>query len=278
MEERITIKTIIEKKAKQEKITMLTAYDFFIAGIIDRSEIDIILVGDSLGMVVLGYDDTLKVTLDDMLYHTRAVSGGVKKCLVVGDMPFLTYHLDKKQALKNAGRFIQEAGAQAVKVEGGLEVAKKVKKIVNAGIPVMGHIGLTPQSIHQLGGYKVQGKDVEKARKLLDDAKALEEAGVFSIVLECIPSELSKVITKEVNIPTIGIGAGPYCDGQVLVTNDLLGLTEKVAKFVKLYAHLGINIEGAIKSFRDEVKDGDFPSESHSYSIEQSVIEQIKKD
>lgn len=278
MTERVSITTIIEKKEKHEKITMLTAYDYFMAGIIDRSEIDIILVGDSLGMVVLGYENTTSVTIEEMLYHTKAVSRGVTNALVVGDMPFLTYHLSKKQALSNAGRFIQEAGAHAIKLEGGVEVTGKVQKIVKAGIPVMGHIGLTPQSIHQLGGYKVQGKDLDNAKKLIKDAKSLEEAGAFSIVLECIPAELSKIITESVNIPTIGIGAGPYCSGQVLVTNDLLGLTEKVAKFVKLYSHLAINIEGAVKSFRDEVKDGDFPGEGQSYSINPEVIKELQSE
>ena len=221
---RITTAVLKEKKARQEKITMLTGYDYSMAGMIDQAGIDMILVGDSLGNVMLGYSTTLPVTMDDMVHHTKAVSREAQNAMVVADMPFLSYHISITEAVRNAGRLIQEGGAQAVKIEGGVERVDTIKAILDAQIPVQGHIGLTPQSINQLGGFKVQGKDLETARKLIEDAKALDEAGVFSLVMECVPSELARRITAEVSCPTIGIGAGPHCDGQVLVINDMLGM------------------------------------------------------
>ncbi|GAG18001.1 unnamed protein product, partial [marine sediment metagenome] len=234
---RVSITQIREMKQKGEKIAMLTAYDYATAKLIDGAGIPLILVGDSLGMVVLGYESTIPVTMDEMIHHTKAVVRGTTRALVVGDMPFMTYQVSIDDALRNAARFIQEGGAQAVKLEGGESMAETVKRIVSSGIPVMGHIGLTPQSIHQLGGFKVMGKTLEAAIRLMNDAKALDEAGVFAIVLECVPEPLSKLITEKVSVPTIGIGAGKYCDGQVQVISDLLGLyTDFVPKHAKQYA------------------------------------------
>jgi 3-methyl-2-oxobutanoate hydroxymethyltransferase len=259
---RTTINQIKEMKARAEKIVMLTAYDYSTARLVDEAGIPLILVGDSLGMVVLGYESTIPVTIDEMLHHTKAVVRGTKQAMVVGDMPFMTYHFSVEDALRNAARFIQEAGAQAVKLEGGVTVAEKVKHIVDCGIPVMGHIGLTPQSIHQLGGFKKQGKTPEEAANLLEDAKALEEAGAFAIVLETIPANLARLITDKISIPTIGIGAGPACDGQVQVINDILGsFTDFVPKHAKQYVKLTDIIAKAVTRYRDEVKDGTFPAE-----------------
>jgi len=259
---RTTINQIKEMKARAEKIVMLTAYDYSIARLVDEAGIPLILVGDSLGMVVLGYESTIPVTIDEMLHHTKAVVRGTRQAMVVGDMPFMTYHFSVEDALRNAARFIQEAGAQAVKLEGGVTVAEKVKHIVDCGIPVMGHIGLTPQSIHQLGGFKKQGKTPEEAANLLEDAKALEEAGAFAIVLETIPANLARLITDKISIPTIGIGAGPACDGQVQVINDILGsFTDFVPKHAKQYVKLTDIIAKAVTRYRDEVKDGTFPAE-----------------
>lgn len=273
---RITTAILRDKKARGEKITMLTAYDYATASLVDEAGIDMILVGDSLGMVVLGYENTLSVTMEDMLHHTRAVTRAVRNAMVVGDMPFLSYHISRKEAVRNAGRFIQEAGAQAVKLEGGKERVDTIKAILDAQIPVMGHIGLTPQSVNQLGGFKVQGKDLETARKLISDAKALEEAGVFSIVLECVPTPLAKKITEEVGVPTIGIGAGPYCDGQVLVINDMLGMFKgHIPKFVKKYANLEPVIAEALKAYKREVEAGIFPGEEHSFSMNDDVLEKL---
>lgn len=266
MREKITVNKLVEMKQKGEKITMLTAYDYLTAKLLDELGMDIILVGDSLGMVVLGYENTLAVTMDDMIHHTKAVARGVKSSLVVGDMPFMSYQVNADEALKNAGRFLQEAGAQAVKLEGGEEVADKVVKIVKAGIPVMGHLGLTPQSVHQMGGFKVQGKEDKQKKKLLKDAKILEEAGAFSIVLECVPKELATDITKAVSIPIIGIGAGCECDGQVLVTQDILGMYDKfVPKFVKQYVKLNSEMKKAVSDYISEVKTGKFPSKEHEF-------------
>lgn len=262
----MNITRLIEKKANNEKITMLTAYDYSTAKILDEAGVDVLLVGDSLAMVVLGYESTIPVTMDEMLHHTRAVSKGAKNALVVGDMPFMSYQISKKDALKNAGRFLKEAGANAVKLEGGREVAKKVRKIVDAGIPVMGHLGLTPQSVNQLGGYKVQGKEEKAAEKIISDAKELQEAGAFSIVLECVPSELAKIITENISIPTIGIGAGGHCDGQVLVTNDMLGMfTDFTPKFVKQYIKLNTEIKKAVENYISDIKSGKFPTNKHSF-------------
>lgn len=263
---RKTILDIKKMKIQGEKIAVLTAYDYGMASILDESDIDILLVGDSLGMVVLGYDTTLPVTMEDMLHHTKAVSRGAQNALIVADMPFLSYQISPESALANAGRFLQEANAQAVKLEGGREYAEIVKKITSAGIPVMAHLGLTPQSIHQIGGYKVQGKKEDAARKIIEDAKILEEAGAFSLVLECIPEGLASEITHSLAIPTIGIGAGVNCDGQVLVINDMLGIYDKFTpKHVKKYANLNLEIKKAVKTYIAEVKHGSFPDIEHSF-------------
>ncbi len=273
---RVTTATLKDKKARQEKISMLTSYDYSTAGLVDLAGLDMILVGDSLGNVVLGYENTLKVTMDDMVHHTRAVVRGTKNAMVVGDMPFLSYHITIEEAVRNAGRLIQEGGAQTVKLEGGVERVDTVKAILDAQIPVMGHIGLTPQSVNQFGGFKVQGKDLETARKLLRDAQALDKAGVFSIVLECVPSALAKKITEEVSVPTIGIGAGPYCDGQVLVINDMLGMfSDYVPKFVKKYVDLQPLILEALKSYKKEVEEGSFPGPEHGFTISDEVLDKL---
>jgi 3-methyl-2-oxobutanoate hydroxymethyltransferase len=274
---RITINKIKEMKQKGEKIAMLTAYDYTTAKIVDEAGIPLILVGDSLGMVVLGYESTIPVTMEEMLHHTKAVARGTKKAMVIGDMPFMSYHINTEDALRNAARFIQEGGAQAVKLEGGVNVAEKVRRIVSCGIPVMGHIGLTPQSIHQLGGFRVQGKTPEAAKKLLKDAQALEEAGAFAIVLETVPAQLATLITQSIGIPTIGIGAGAGCDGQVLVINDLLGsFTEFVPKHAKQYAKLSDIMSNAITQYYNEVKAGTFPTEEHSFSMDESILSELK--
>ena len=275
---RTSIDRIKDIKPKGEKITMLTAYDYATARIIDEVGIPLILVGDSLGMVALGYESTIPVTIEEMLHHTKAVVRGTKQALVIGDMPFMTYHTSISDALRNAGRFIQEGGAQAVKLEGGVTVAEKVRNIVDCGIPVMGHIGLTPQSIHQLGGYKVQGKTEEAAARLLEDARALEQAGAFAIVLETIPSPLATLITQSIDIPTIGIGAGIGCDGQVQVISDILGLfTDFVPKHAKQYAKLADIIRAAVTEYDREVKAGSFPAEEHSFSMDESILAKLTK-
>jgi len=275
---RITINQIKEMKQKGEKITMLTAYDYSTAKIVDEVGIPLILVGDSLGMVVLGYESTIPVTMEDMLHHTKAVVRGTKQTMVVGDMPFMTYHISVDDALRNAARFIQEAGAQAIKLEGGVTVAEKVKRIVDCGIPVMGHIGLTPQSIHQFGGFKVQGKTPEAATRLLKDAQALEEAGAFAIVLETVPAPLAALITEKIGIPTIGIGAGIGCDGQVQVINDILGsFADFVPKHAKQYAKLTDIIRKAVTEYHDEVKAGSFPTDKQSFSMDESILAELNK-
>ncbi|HLA04942.1 MAG TPA: 3-methyl-2-oxobutanoate hydroxymethyltransferase [Syntrophales bacterium] len=264
-EQKITTSVIREKKIKGEKITMLTAYDYATAIVLDESGVDIILVGDSLGMVVLGYDSTLPVTMEDMLHHTKAVARGVKRALVIADMPFLSYQVSTEEALRNAGKFLKEAGAQGVKLEGGREIADLIRKITSIGIPVMAHLGLTPQSVHQLGGYKIQGKDDATAKKLIEDARMIEEAGAFSVVLECVPAALAGKISQSITIPTIGIGAGVDCDGQVLVINDMLGMFERFTpKFVKKYCNLNAQMKEGVKKYIDEVKSGAFPDEEHS--------------
>jgi 3-methyl-2-oxobutanoate hydroxymethyltransferase len=266
---RITRKTILDikkKKIQGEKITVLTAYDYGMASILDESDIDIILVGDSLGMVVLGYDTTLPVTMEDMLHHTQAVSRGAHKALIVADMPFLSYQVSPESALANAGRFLKEADAQAVKIEGGREQAETVHKMTSSGIPVMAHLGLTPQSIHQLGGFKVQGKKEDAAEKMMQDARILEEAGAFSLVLECVPERLAAEITNALSIPTIGIGAGVNCDGQVLVVNDMLGMYDRMTpKFVKKYANMNLDIKNAVKRYIQDVQTSAFPDAEHSF-------------
>jgi len=275
---RITINQVKDMKQKGEKITMLTAYDYSTARIIDEVGIPLILVGDSLGMVVLGYESTIPVTVEEMLHHTKAVVRGTKRAMVIGDMPFMTYHISVSDALRNAARFIQEGGAQAVKLEGGVTVAEKVRNIVNCGIPVMGHIGLTPQSIHQLGGYKVQGKTREAAARLLEDARALEQAGAFAIVLETVPAPLATLITQSISIPTIGIGAGIGCDGQVQVISDILGsFTDFVPRHAKQYAKLADIIRAAITKYDKEVKAGSFPTEEQSFSMDESILAELTK-
>jgi len=276
---RVTIGQIKEMKQKGEKIPMLTAYDYATARLIDEVGVPLILVGDSLGMVVLGYESTIPVTMEEMLHHTRAVVKGTKRALVVGDMPFMTYHAKISDALYNAGRFLQEGGAQAVKLEGGEPMAEAVHRVVECGIPVMGHIGLTPQSMHQLGGFKVQGKSPEAAIRLIKDAQALEEAGVFSIVLESIPTPVAKIITQKVGVPTIGIGAGPWCDGQVQVISDLLGLfTDFVPKHAKQYAKLFDTIKKATADYISEVQNGTFPTEKESHAMDESLLAGLEQE
>ncbi|MBF8265083.1 MAG: panB [Dehalococcoidia bacterium] len=275
---RITVNDIKEMKQKGQKIPMLTAYDYSFAKLVEEAGIPLILVGDSLGMVMLGYTSTIPVTMDEMIHHTKAVVRGTQRALVIGDMPFMTYHTSVAEAMRNAGRFIQEGGAQAVKLEGGEMVAETVHRLVSVGIPVQGHIGLTPQSINQLGGFKVQGKTPEAALRLLKDAQALEEAGAFSVVLESVPYALSALITKRLSIPTIGIGAGAGCNGQVQVVSDLLGLyTEFVPKHAKQYTKLSEIIKKAVGEYVGEVQSGAFPTEQHSYKIDPALIADLEK-
>jgi len=263
---RVTTATLMEMKTRGEKMTMLTAYDYPTAILLDEAGIDMLLVGDSVGNVVLGYEDTLPVTMDEMIHHTRAVARGTRRAMVVGDMPFLSYQASLPEAVLNAGRFLKEGGAQAVKLEGGRERADVVRALVETGIPVIGHLGLTPQSVHQLGGFRVQGKDEAAARRLLDNALALEEAGIFALVLEAVPAALAAQVTSRLQVPTIGIGAGKSCDGQVLVVHDMLGLSaRRVPKFVKQYASLGDIIKEAARAYQADVKKGDFPAPEHCY-------------
>lgn len=275
---KLTVRDIIDMKNAADKIVVLTAYDAGFARFLDQNGVEIVLVGDSLGMVILGYESTVPVTMEEMLHHSRAVKHGVERALLVGDMPFLSYQVDAGSAIANAGRFLKEAGCDAVKVEGGLEICATVAAMVRAGIPVMGHIGLTPQTAGALGGYKVQGRDAESARRLLAEAKGLAAAGAFAIVLECIPDKLAAAITASVPIPTIGIGAGAQCDGQVLVINDLLGMFEKfVPSFVKQYANLAPQIAGAIVAFREEVKGGVYPDAEHSFVMQGEIEDLLKQ-
>ena len=261
----MTIPEFQRQKRDKKKITVVTAYDALFTRIVEQAGIEAILVGDSLGVVVQGQANTLSVTMEDMLYHTKLVAGAAQRALVIGDMPFMSYQASQEDALRNAGRFLQ-AGAQAVKLEGGAAVVDRVAAITGIGIPVMGHLGMTPQSVHRYGGYKVQGKVSDQARLLLSDAKALEAAGAFAIVLEAIPAELAKMLTEQLTIPTIGIGAGPYCDGLVLVLYDLLGLFDDfVPKFVKPYAHLKTDALQALRRYKEEVEQGKFPTDSESY-------------
>ena len=265
-------------KDKGEKIAMLTAYDYTSARIIDQAGIPLIMVGDSLGMVVLGYESTIPVTMNEMLHHIRAVTKGTRQALVIGDMPFMSYHISTEDALRNAARFIQEGSAQAVKLEGGQAVADRIKSIVACGIPVMGHIGLTPQSRHQLGGFKAQGKTLEAARKLLADARAVEDAGAFAIVLETIPAPLASIISQRISIPTIGIGAGIGCDGQVQVISDILGLfTDFVPKHTKKYASIADIMSSAIAEYHKEVKAGEFPAAAQSIAMDDSILHELTK-
>jgi 3-methyl-2-oxobutanoate hydroxymethyltransferase len=272
MTKKLTIQDIIAMKKNGEKISMLTAYDAGFAGFLDEAGIDMVLVGDSLGNVLLGYSSTITVTMAEMLHHCKAVSRGVKRAVLVGDMPFMSYQVSQSEAIANAGRFLKEAGCGAVKLEGGTEVCDTVKAIVRAGIPVVGHIGLTPQTASQLGGYRVQGRDAESARRLLQSARDLVLAGVFALVLECIPAQLSEIITREIPVPTIGIGAGIHCDGQVLVTHDMVGMFEKfIPSFVKQYVNLAPLIKEAVASYHEEVKNGSFPGEEHSFTMQLDI-------
>lgn len=271
-----TVTTFRKAKETGEKLAMLTAYDYSTAKLLDEAEIHGILVGDSLGNVMLGYEDTIPVTMEDMIHHGAAVARGAKNALVVIDMPFMSYQTGARDALINAGRLMKEGGADAVKLEGGAEVVPQVEAIVNAGIPVMGHLGLTPQSINAFGGFKVQGKTEAAARKILEDAKALERAGAFAIVLECVPAKLAELITREIQIPTIGIGAGAECDGQILVYQDLLGMfSDFTPKFVKRYANIGELMKGAFASYKKEVAQGVFPQPEHQFKIDEEIIEKL---
>jgi 3-methyl-2-oxobutanoate hydroxymethyltransferase len=275
---KITTQTIRDRKIKKEKITALTAYDYPSARLVDEAGIDIILVGDSLSNVVLGYENTLSVTLDEMLVLSRAVKRGSRRSLVVGDMPFGSYHVSEERTLDSAVRFVKEGGVEAVKIEGGSRRAPLIEALVENEIPVMGHIGLMPQSLHKMGGYKVQGKTIESAQRLIDDAVALEHAGVFSIVLEGIPTEIARLITERVNVPTIGIGAGHYCDGQILVYSDLVGLTfGHQPKFVRKYADLKSLIHEALTCYARDVREGRFPAETESYRMPVEVAAKLRK-
>ncbi|SES86505.1 3-methyl-2-oxobutanoate hydroxymethyltransferase [Anaerobranca gottschalkii] len=275
-EKKFTVSSFLDSKEKGEKITMLTAYDYTTAKLLDEAGVDSILVGDSLGMVMLGYDSTLKVTLEDVLHHTKAVVRGCNRAMVIADMPYLTYHISVEETVKNAGRLIQEGGAHAVKLEGGEEILPMVKGLIRAQIPVLGHLGLTPQSVNMMGGYKVQGKSEESAKKILRDAKLLEEAGVFGIVLECVPDRLAEHISKSLKIPTIGIGAGAGCDGQVLVIQDMLGMYSNLSpKFVKRYKNIGEEIKAGVKEYIKEVKAGSFPEEQHTFKISDDILEKL---
>jgi 3-methyl-2-oxobutanoate hydroxymethyltransferase len=272
----ITTTVIQQRKIEGKKISMLTAYDFSMAKFLNDAGIDMLLVGDSLGNVVLGYDSTLPVTMEDMIHHGKAVCRGAKQAMVVVDMPFMSYQVSTEQAVMNAGRIIKETGAQAVKLEGGQQIAGTVRAIVAAGIPVVGHLGLTPQSVHSLGGFKVQCKEEKSAQKLLEDAKVLEESGAFALVLECVPGLLAHKVTQSISIPTIGIGAGVHCDGQVLVINDLLGLYPGFSpKFVKQYAHLHVQVAQAVAEYKKEVETKMFPSDEHSFKISEEVLEKL---
>ena len=271
-----TVLTFKQAKNDGKKLSMLTAYDYSMAKIIDESGVNGILIGDSLGMVIKGEEDTLSVTMDEVIYHTKAVKKGTKNALVVSDMPFLSYHVSIEQAVLNAGRLIKEGGASAVKLEGGANVAPQVKAIVDAQIPVMGHLGLTPQSVNAFGGFKVQGKSELAAKKLIEDAVLLEQAGAFSIVLEGIPEKVAELITNSVSIPTIGIGAGKYCDGQILVYQDMLGMfNDFIPKFVKQYANIGTIMREAIGSYVSEVQNGTFPEEKHTFKIDESELQKL---
>jgi len=274
--QKTTIPQYREMKEKQQKIRMVTAYDYPTALLVDRTDIEMVLVGDSLGMVVLGYDGTVPVSMDEMIHHIKPVVRGAKNTLIVGDMPFMSYNVSIEKAIENAGRIMKEGGADCVKLEGGVAMAQTVKAIVDAGIPVMGHIGLTPQTASQLGGFKVQGKDTAAAERMIIEAQTLEEAGAFSIVLEAIPAPLAKLITEKISIPTIGIGAGVDCDGQVLVLHDLIGLFDRFTpKFVKKYADVGSEILKALETYSAEVKNGQFPGPEHSFAMKDDVLKRL---
>jgi 3-methyl-2-oxobutanoate hydroxymethyltransferase len=266
---KVTVPQLQAFKRKQKKIVMVTAYDATFARLIDRSDVDMVLVGDSLGMVIQGHQTTLPVTLDEVIYHCRAVSRGLERAHLCGDMPFMTYKISPDQALESVGRLVQEGRVESVKLEGGLELADTVARIVSAGIPVVGHVGLTPQSVHSLGGFKMQGKSGFDRERIIEDARAVTEAGAFCLILESMPLELAQTITREVSVPTIGIGAGPHCDGQVLVIYDLLGMNEEFTpRFLKRYAELGQTVREAVGTYADEVRAGQFPAAEHSVSLD----------
>ncbi|NLI12323.1 3-methyl-2-oxobutanoate hydroxymethyltransferase [Pelotomaculum propionicicum] len=274
--DKVTTATVKQMKAEGRPITMLTAYDFSMAKLVDDAGIDMILVGDSLGNVMLGYESTLPVTMDEMIHHVKAVCRGTSRAMVVADLPFMSYQVSVKEALRNSGRFLKETTASAVKLEGGQEVFDVIRAVVDAGIPVVGHLGLTPQSVHQMGGYKVQGKDEAAARKLLADAKCVEEAGAFCLVLECVPAPLAKLVTESLQIPTIGIGAGAQCDGQVLVIHDMLGLYPRSSpKFVKKYVNLHEHMTAALKQYIEEVTERSFPGPEHSFGMSEEVLKKL---
>ena len=276
---KVTIPDLQAKKEAGQPITMLTAYDYPTALLVDRAGIDILLVGDSLGMVVLGMPNTVAVTMKDMIHHCKAVSRGASSCLIVGDLPFMSYNVSTEKAMENAGRLLKEGNADVVKLEGGREMAEVVRKLVDGGIPVQGHIGLTPQSATKLGGFKVQGKDVASARKLVDDAIALEQAGAFSLILEAVPDRLARIITETVKIPTIGIGAGPWCDGQVLVTHDMVGLFDRFTpKFVRKYANVYGEMMKAMESYKADVENRAFPGPEHGFTIKDEILDALKKE
>lgn len=271
-----TVVTFKDFKKENKKISMLTAYDYSTAKIFDECNINGILIGDSLGMVVKGDEDTLSVTVDEIIYHTKAVKKGAKNALIVSDMPFLSYHISIEQAVLNAGRLVKEGGAHAVKLEGGAHVIKQIEAIVNAQIPVMGHLGLTPQSVNAFGGFKVQGKNEETVKKLIEDAKLIENAGAFAVVLEGIPGKVAEIITNSIGIPTIGIGAGKECDGQILVYQDMLGMfSDFVPKFVKQYANLGSVMKEAVCNYIDEVQNKSFPEEKHTFKIDEEELKKL---
>lgn len=271
-----TVTTFKDAKKQGKKLTMLTAYDYSTAKLFDEAGVDSMLVGDSLGMTMLGYDSTLPVTMEDMIHHTKAVVRGAKNALVVGDMPYMSYHLSVQQAVENAGRFIKEAGAQAVKLEGGAAFCPEIEAMTRASIPVVGHLGLTPQSINAFGGFKVQGKSEEAARKIIEDAQALEAAGAFAIVLECVPAKLAEIITAKVAVPTIGIGAGAGCDGQVLVYQDMLGMYDNFTpKFVRKFAEVGAMMKQGVQEYCAAVQDSSFPAAEHTFNIDEEVLEKL---
>ena len=273
---RLTIKDLQDMKARGEKIPMMTAYDYTSGKLLEQAGIPLMLVGDSLGMVVLGYDSTVPVTMDDMLHHIKTVVRGTEKAHIVGDLPFMSYHAEVSEAIRNAGRILKEGGAQSVKLEGGQEMAKTVNRIVKSGIPVMGHVGLTPQSVNQLGGYRVQGKTISDAIRLMEDTRALEEAGAYAVVLECVPAALAQMITDRLSIPTIGIGAGAGCDGQVQVLHDFLGLfTDFLPKHARRYANLAETIQDAASQYISDVHLGKFPTDKESYKMSQSVLDEL---
>ena len=273
---RLTIKNLQDMKARGEKIPMMTAYDYTSGKLLEQAGIPLMLVGDSLGMVVLGYDSTVPVTMDDMLHHIKTVVRGTEKAHIVGDLPFMSYHAEVSEAIRNAGRILKEGGAQSVKLEGGQEMAETVNRIVKSGIPVMGHVGLTPQSVNQLGGYRVQGKTISDAIRLMEDTRALEEAGAYAVVLECVPAALAQMITDRLSIPTIGIGAGAGCDGQVQVLHDFLGLfTDFLPKHARRYANLAETIQAAASQYISDVHLGEFPTDKESYKMSQSVLDEL---